>query len=48
MTNLVSFACRNTDAIRLNPIDEDIRDPFFRDVDKIIFSLAYISKKTKT
>ena len=40
--NLLSeYACKNSDAIRLGPNKNDIRPPFFRDIDKIIYSLSY-------
>ncbi len=48
MEKLSNFACSNEDAIRLQPIDEDIREPFFRDTDKIVFSLAYSRYSDKT
>ena len=36
--NLSKYACRNMDALRLNPEKEDSRPPFFHDADRIIFS----------
>ncbi len=48
MENFSSFACQNKEAIRLKPIDQDLRDPFFRDTDKIVFSLAYSRYADKT
>lgn len=42
------YATKSNDAIRLNSIDEDIRTPFFRDVDKIIYSLSYFRYIDKT
>ena len=47
--NLLSeYACRNEDAIRLEPIEKDIRTDFFRDSDKILYSLAYTRYIDKT
>ena len=47
--NLLSeYACRNEDAIRLGPIEKDIRTDFFRDSDKILYSLAYTRYIDKT
>ena len=48
MPDLSLYACQNKDAIRFQPINQDIRDPFFRDTDKIIFSLAYSRYSDKT
>lgn len=45
---LSSYACHNEDAIRLNPIKKDIRTDFFRDADKILYSLAYTRYIDKT
>lgn len=42
------YATKSNDAIRLNSIDEDIRTPFFRDVDRIIYSLSYSRYIDKT
>ena len=46
--NLSKYACKNSDAIRLKPLKEDFRPPFFRDVDKIIYSLSYTRYLDKT
>ena len=47
--NLLSkYACKNEDAIRFEPIKKDIRTDFFRDADKILYSLAYIRYIDKT
>ncbi len=48
MKELSTYACKDEEAIRFKPIDEDRRDPFFRDADKIIFSLAYSRYADKT
>ena len=42
------YACKDEDAIRLENIDIDGRSPFFRDVDKIVFSLPYSRYIDKT
>lgn len=46
--NLSSYACNDKDAIRFKKIDVDFRPPFFRDIDKIIYSLSYIRYIDKT
>ena len=46
--HLSKYACSDEKAIRLNDSDFDIRTPFFRDSDKIIYSLAYIRYLDKT
>ena len=47
--NLLSeYACHNEDAIRLEPIEKDFRTDFFRDADKILYSLAYFRYTKKT
>ena len=46
--NLSEFACKDNDAIRFKKIDEGIRPPFFRDADRIIYSLAYTRYIDKT
>lgn len=46
--NLSKYASKDTDAIRLKAIKEDFRTTYFRDVDKIIYSLAYIRYADKT
>lgn len=45
---LSSYAVRSSDSIRLNSEVEDIRTPFFRDVDRIIHSLSYSRYSNKT
>ena len=47
---LSKYACKSRDAIRLNPEDlgGDIRPPFFRDIDRIIYSLSYTRYMDKT
>lgn len=46
--NLSQYACSDNQAIRLSFIDDDFRTPFFRDIDKIIYSLSYIRYIDKT
>ena len=46
--NLSKYASNDNDAIRLKPIKEDFRTPYFRDIDRIIYSLSYIRYIDKT
>lgn len=47
--NLSVNACRDDDAYRFHDfIDDDIRTPFFRDIDKIVYSLSYTRYMDKT
>ena len=46
--NLSTFATKDTDAIRLNPPKKDFRPEYFRDIDKILYSLSYIRYADKT
>ncbi len=46
--DLMEFATMDKDAKRLYPDDEDIRTAFFRDIDRILFSLAYTRYIDKT
>ena len=46
--NLSSYACLNKDAIRFNKMNEDIRGEYFRDIDRIIYSLSYTRYNDKT
>ncbi len=46
--NLSKYATKSRDAIRLYEDDEDIRPPFFRDIDRIIYSLSYTRYLDKT
>ena len=39
--NLSEYACLDKDAIRFKKIKEDIRSEFFRDIDRILYSLSY-------
>lgn len=47
-SNLSVYATLSDKAIRLKPIDNDFRPPFFRDSDKIIYSLSYSRYIDKT
>ena len=46
--DLSEFASKDSDSIRLKNIDEDIRTNYFRDVDRIIYSLSYTRYIDKT
>ena len=46
--NLSKYSCRDKDAIRIKKEKSDIRTPFFRDIDKIIYSLSFIRYIDKT
>ena len=46
--NISSYACRSSDAVRLREDDEDLRPPYFRDIDRIIYSLSYTRYLDKT
>jgi len=46
--NLSDYATKDKDAIRLEPIDEDFRPNYFRDIDRIIHSLSYTRYTDKT
>lgn len=45
---LSPFACKNNKAIKLREEEQDIRTPFFRDVDRIIYSNSYVRYIDKT
>ncbi len=45
---LSKFACFDEDAIRIIKEEDDIRTPFFRDIDRIIYSLAFVRYYNKT
>lgn len=47
-SNLSKYACNDLDAIRMNLIDNDFRTPFFRDIDKILYTLSYVRYIDKT
>ncbi|MDO4963184.1 MAG: HD domain-containing protein [bacterium] len=46
--NLSRYACLDEYAIRFKTLVEDIRPPFFRDADKILYTLSYSRYKDKT
>lgn len=46
--NLSSYASKSRDAIRLKKEQNDIRTPYFRDIDRIIHSLSYTRYIDKT
>lgn len=45
---LSDIATKDTDAIRFREEEEDIRPPFFRDIDRILYSLSYTRYMDKT
>ena len=45
---LSQYACFSKDAIRIREEEEDIRPPFFNDIDRIIHSLSYTRYLDKT
>ena len=45
---LSPYACQDKDALRLKKEDDDIRSPFFRDIDRILYTYAYIRYGDKT
>ncbi len=47
-SNLSEYACKDEEAIYLEPINQDIRTPYFRDIDRIIYSLSFIRYQDKT
>lgn len=46
--NLSKFAAKDSDAVRFHPQKKDFRTDYFRDIDKIIYSLSYIRYVDKT
>ena len=46
--NLSEYATKSKDAIRIKPLEEDLRPNFFRDIDRIIHSLSYTRYADKT
>jgi len=46
--SLSNFASKNEDAIRFNVQKKDFRTEFFRDIDKILYSLSYVRYADKT
>ena len=47
-SSLSEFACLDENAYRFREEDNDIRTPFFRDIDRIIYSLSYVRYIDKT
>lgn len=46
---LSPYACKDSDAYRFRDVNkDDIRTPFFRDIDKIVYSLSYTRYMDKT
>ncbi len=46
---LSRYACKNSEAIRFQKEEDDeIRTPFFRDIDRILYSLSYVRYADKT
>ncbi len=45
---LSKYACPDSDAIYLHENKDDFRTPFFRDIDRIIYSLAFVRYSDKT
>lgn len=46
--NLSKYACKDNDAYRFNDSNEDYRTSFFKDIDKILYSLSYTRYIDKT
>jgi len=46
--NLSKYACSDETAIRLKNNTEDFRTPYFRDIDRILYSLSYVRYIDKT
>ena len=45
---LSAFATADADALRIEAEEEDYRSPFFRDIDRVLYSLSYIRYIDKT
>lgn len=45
---LSKYACSDSDAIYLHENKDDFRTPFFRDIDRIIYTLAFVRYSDKT
>ena len=46
--NLSKYSSKDSDAIRLNSIDDDFRTSYFRDIDRILYTLSYVRYIDKT
>ena len=44
---LSKYACPDSDAIYLHENKDDFRTPFFRDIDRIIYTLAFVRYSDK-
>lgn len=47
-SNLNEYACQDSAAIRFTEEESDLRPPFFRDIDRVIYSLSFIRYMDKT
>ena len=47
-SNLSEYACKDSECVRLKPASTDIRTSFFRDIDRVIYTLAYTRYIDKT
>ena len=45
---LSKFACQDSDAIYLKNVENDFRTPFFRDIDRVIYTLTFTRYSDKT
>ena len=45
---LSKYATKDEEAIRFKKEQEDVRSPFFHDIDRIIYSYAYVRYSDKT
>lgn len=45
---LSKYACKYESAERFFELEEDFRNPFFRDIDRVLYSLAYLRYSDKT
>ncbi len=46
--NLSTYATKDSEALYLKPHRDDLRSPFFRDIDRIIYALSFIRYQNKT
>lgn len=45
---LSPYACLDKEAVRFTDEEEDLRSPFFRDIDRILYTYAYVRYSDKT
>lgn len=45
---LFKYACKDSEALRFSNVEDSFRTPFFRDIDRIIYSLSYTRYMDKT